>query len=449
MLSENDRRRLQDETVHHLSNLIKFDTSNPPGNETAACEYLRDALAEEGIESEILESAPGRGNILARFKGDGSKKPLLLASHLDVVPANADDWSEDPFGGVVKDGCVWGRGALDMKHTVAIDLVAVLELKRRGVQLKRDIIFCAAADEERSGAYGVHWLVENHFEKVNCEYALNEGGGTAVAMEGKHIYMCQNAEKGVNWYTLTTRGEPGHGSVPKSDNAIVKMAAAIQEAAKPLPVRKTAVVEKMADSLSKILKFPKGLVIKQIFNPVFGEAVMGAIKAADPQLAGMISAMIRDTISVTQINAGYKENVIPEKCETIIDCRILPGMTSKQFTSLLKKKFKGVEVEHMDIPCPDPTESPLNTELYDCIERVVKRNDPKAVMIPLLMPGATDNRFLREKGIVAYGFCPLHSETHSLKELTDTIHGIDERAPVDSLGFGTCATIDLLVDFCG
>lgn len=448
MLSDNDRRRLRDETVGHLVSLLKIDTSNPPGNETAACEYIRDALAVEGIESVILESAPGRGSIIARLKGDGSKKPFLMAGHIDVVPAQAQDWTADPFGGEIRDGCVWGRGALDMKHNVAIDLAAFLEIKRRGIKLKRDIIFCAAADEEQSGNFGMGWLVKNHFDKLECEYAINEGGGTSVSLGGKNVYMVQNSEKGANWYKVTTRGAPGHGSVPKDDNSIIKMLEAVREVSKPFPVRKTEVVEKMAEGLAKVLGFPKNIVVKQLFNPLLGDVVLAAIKAADPQLGLLISALMRDTVSVTMMNAGYKENVIPEKCEATLDCRILPGMTSDEFTKILRRKMKGVEVELMEMPAPNPTESPLNTELYDAISRVIMKNDPKGFVIPLLMPGATDNRFLREKGIVAYGFCPLHSETHSLRELMDNTHGIDERVPIDALEFGTIGTYDLLAEFC-
>jgi len=448
MLTERDVRRLREETVDHLVNLIKIDTTNPPGNETRACEYIRDVLMAEGIESEILESAPGRGSIIARLEGDGTKKPFLMAGHLDVVPANADDWSADPFGGEIRDGCVWGRGAMDMKHNVAIDLVAFLELKRRGAALKRDVIFCAAADEEQSGLYGVGWLVENHFDKLKCEYAINEGGGLGIDFDGTTVYLCQNAEKGVNWLKVVTRGDPGHGSVPKENNAVVSMAEVIREAAKPLPVRKTQIVETMIRDLSKAAKFPKNIAFRQVLNPLFTDLLVSVVRTQDRQLSEMISAMLRDTVSPTIVKAGYKENVIPEKCEAVLDCRILPGITSKEFVSMMKKKLSGAEVERIELPVPDPTESPLDTELFRAIHNLISRKDPGALIAPILMPGATDNRFLRIRGITAYGFCPLRSKTHSIKELSERIHGIDERVPIDALEFGATATYELLEDFC-
>ncbi len=448
MLEGSDVKRLSAEAQKYLIDLIRIDTSNPPGNETAACEYIGNVLDKEGIESTIIESEPTRGSIIARLKGNGEKGALLLGSHLDVVPANADDWSVPPFEGVVKDGCIWGRGAMDMKHTAAMFLAAFVGLKRRGEPLSRDVIYCACADEEQSGFYGMHYLVENRFDLIDCEYALNEGGGYCAVIDGKHLYTVQNAEKGVNWIRLITRGEPGHGSVPRKDNSIVRMSKALREISKPLPIRKTKIARQVINKMAGVLGFPKDIVISQVFNPLFSDAILKLVKSFDERVAEMLFALTHDTVSPTKISAGYKENIIPEKCEAVIDCRILPGQTSGEFRDMIAKMIDVDEIVPFDLPVTDPTESPVNTELYRAICKTLKKHDPGCVISPFLMPGATDNRFFRKKGIVAYGFQPLKSERLELKDYLDGIHGIDEKIPIDGIDFGVKVLYDFLRDFC-
>lgn len=448
MLDEKEIKRLSAEAQKYLIDLIRIDTSNPPGNETAACKYIKGILDGEGIDSEIIESEPERGSIVARLEGSGEKKPLLLGSHLDVVPAQAEDWSVPPFEGVVKDGCIWGRGAMDMKHTVAMYLAVFLELKRRGAPLKRDVIYCACADEEQSGFYGMHYLVENHYDLVDCEYALNEGGGYCLEIDGKRLYTVQNAEKGVEWMKLITRGEPGHGSVPRKDNSIVRMARALQEVARPLPVRKTKVAEQVIETMAGVLSFPKDLIVRQVFNPVFSEPVTKLVKSFNQRVADMLYALTHDTVSPTQINAGYKVNIIPEKCEAALDCRILPGQTAAGFRKMIEQKIDVDEVISYNLPVTDPTESPTNTDMYRSICKILKKHDPGCVISPFLMPGATDNRYFRKKGVVAYGFQPLKSETLELQEYIDGVHGIDEKIPIDGIDFGVSVLYDFLTDFC-
>jgi len=446
-LSAADRTRIYDQTLEHLKNLIRIDTTNPPGNELAACEYVRAALAAEGIDSEILESAPGRGNIIARLHGDGSKRPLLLGAHLDVVPAKAENWSVPPFDAVEKDGFLWGRGAIDCKHQVAFMLQTFLEIKRRGAPLKRDIILCFTADEEGTCTYGMGWMVRHHLDKIQCEFALNEGGGYAIPIEGKNLYFCQNAEKGVFWLKLITEGESGHSSVPHKNNPIARMGAALYELNKPRSIRKTAIMQTLLDDLAALLPFPKNKAVQQLLNPVLSDVVLTAIKAEQPQIADVISSLLRNTTSPTRVNAGYKENVIPEKCEAIIDCRILPGMTAGKFTKKIMRQVDVDRIEPLDAPQPNPSESPINTEMFDVIRNVVLRHDPDAVVTPFLFFGGTDNGFLRDKGITAYGFCPMKSAVHP-GEYLDTAHGEDERIPLDTIEYGVVVYYDIVTALC-
>ena len=449
MLTDSDAKRLADEALEHLVNLVKINTTNPPGNETAACNYLKGVLDKTGLESEILESAPGRGNLVCRLSGGGGNRPVTIASHLDVVPAQAEYWSVDPFGGVIKDGFVWGRGTVDMKFTTALHLVTLLELKRRRAPLKRDVILLAVADEEMSGSYGMAWMVENHFDKIDCEFELNEGGGFAIPLEGRNVYFCQTAEKGVCWFRLVTRGESGHGAVPRADNSVVQMAKALAALAEPLQIKRTEITTRIINDLAnKVLPFPKGLALKQIFNPMLTNVILGAIRSLNKEVADTISAMMRDTISPTIVHGGNKENVIPEKCEAVIDCRILPGQTAEEFKKFLKSKVSAAEINLQVEKVPDPTESPMDSELYRAVERVVAKNDPTGVVTPFLMTGATDSRFFRQKGVTAYGFVPFKSAVQPDVYLS-TIHGVDERLPIDGLEFSARMFWDLMMDLCG
>jgi acetylornithine deacetylase/succinyl-diaminopimelate desuccinylase-like protein len=448
MLNDKDIARMTEDMKRHLVNLIRIDTTNPPGNETPACEYVRDELRKAGIEGEIFEAAPGRGNFVCRIKGDGSKRPMAVASHLDVVMAEREHWTVDPFAGIEKDGFIWGRGALDMKFFTAMQMVVMAELKRRGAPLKRDVIMLAVADEEQISLYGMDWMVRNHFDKIDCEFQINEGAGMAIPLGGKNVYFCQTAEKGVCWYRIKTKGEAGHGSVPRADNSVVRMARAIVIAAKKRPARKTEVVARIINELSaKALPGIQGFAFKQLFTPGLSEIILSAIRGQNKDIAETISAMMRDTVSPTIFHAGVKENVIPSESEAILDCRILPGMTADKFRKILQDELGVDEVSLVHDAVPNPTESPVDSDLYRSIERVVAKNDPNGVVVPLLMTGATDSRFLREKGIVAYGFSPFRSEIHPDQYLT-TFHGHNERIPVDGFGIGISMFHDLILDLC-
>jgi len=330
----------------------------------------------------------------------------------------------------------------------AVELEVFLELKRQKVPLKRDVIFFAAADEEQSGTYGMEFMVKEHFDKIECEYAINEGGGLALPMEGKNIYTVQNAEKGVGWYKLTTHGTPGHGSVPKADNALVKMSKALMRLSHPQAIRKVPIVAQTMGGMASLMKFPKNIFFTQLFNPLFSDIVLNAIGSMSKDFGEMVSASLRDTISPTMINAGYKENVIPSTCTAIIDCRILPGQTHEKFMKIVKDISGVDEIELMTESCPRPTENPVDNEFYRVVKKVMPRHDPNAVVLPLMMTGATDSRFLREKGIISLGFLPFRSVI-GLEEYIGTMHSMDERCPIDGLMFAYDALFDVVSTFAG
>lgn len=436
------------ELIKFLQDMIRIDTTNPPGKETPVCEYVKKVLAAEGIESEIYESEPGRGNLVARLRGDGSKRPLMLTAHIDVVPAEAEMWSVPPFSGEIKDGFLWGRGSLDCKNQLAVELEIFLELKRKNIPLKRDIILLAVCDEEQNGTHGMEFMADQHFDKIDCEFSINEGGGIALPLEGKNIYMVSTAEKGVGWYRLTTHGSPGHGSVPKADNALVKMGRALMRLSHPQPVTRTAIVAETLNGIASLMPFPKNALLPLIFNPVFSDTVLGAIKGINEDFADMVSASLRDTVSATMIEAGYKENVIPATCKALVDCRILPGQTHERFMKILKDVSGVDEIEQVNKGVPQPTENKIDTELYRVIKKVMPKHDSNAVVLPLMMTGATDSRFLREKGVTALGFLPMNSRV-PVQDYISTIHGIDERVPLDGLVFSYDALYDIVLEIAG
>ena len=260
-LTNEDLDRMADEVVRHLQALVRIDTSNPPGNERPAAEYIREVFENEGIEGKILESAPGRANIVARLKSEtGEGGPLLLMSHLDVVPADPSEWTHHPFGGEIADGFIWGRGTLDMKGLTAVEMVVMLELKRRGLRLRRDVVFAATADEEMGSTFGMKWLVDNHWELIQAEYAINEGGGVGLNLGDRMVFTCQIAEKGIAWLRLKAKGEPGHGSAPTGKNAVVELSRAVAKlGAAHLPRHRVEAAENFINELARLSSHPTWL----------------------------------------------------------------------------------------------------------------------------------------------------------------------------------------------
>ena len=342
-------REVEDEVTTLLSDLIRINTTNPPGKEREAAEYLAKTLTKDGFKCELYESAPGRGSLVTRIKGTGGRPSLLLLSHLDVVAANPKEWSVDPFGGVVKDGFVWGRGALDMKSMTAVEVMVMKLLKRRGVQLKGDLLLAATADEEKGGEAGAGWLACNCPERVQADYVINEGGGLAMPVNGKNIFTIQTAEKGILWLRIRAKGTPGHGSKPGiADNAILRM---------------NRIVEKLGNYRSKIMLVPtvkeyiteiarENKVAQEdlrrlLHNPVNGDEFMDDLACKDKFFAEDVRAMVRMTVTPTMIHGGVKENIIPSECEGVFDCRVLPGQSVTEAMAMIKGLLEDFGLEKL------------------------------------------------------------------------------------------------------
>ncbi len=444
-------REVENEVTNLLSDLIRINTTNPPGNETEAAKYLAETLEKEGFKCELFESAPGRGSIITRLKGSGEKPSLLLLSHLDVVAANPREWSVDPFSGLVKNGFVWGRGALDMKSMTAMEVCVMKLLKRNGVKLKGDIILAATADEEKGGEAGAGWLVRNHPEKVQTDYVINEGGGLAIPVNGKNIFSIQTAEKGILWFKVKAKGRPGHGSVPgAADNAILRMNEVVEKLGNYRS--KIFIVPTVKQFLSEIAKEDKAVqqaLSLLLQNPDVGDQILDALAQKDKDMAEEFRAMLRMTIAPTVIHGGVKENIIPSECEAIFDCRVLPGQTPTEAMNKIKDLLKDVNLEKLDfeiIQANEPSESPVNTPLYQQIVTVLKEFEPNCSVAPILLTGGTDSRFFRKKGSTCYGFQPMLADM-PYGEILRTIHGVDERISIENLVFGTSILYSVIERF--
>ena len=444
-------REVEREVTNLLSDLIRINTTNPPGNETEAAKYLAETLEKEGFKCELFESAPGRGSIITRIKGTGEKPNLLLLSHLDVVAANPKEWSVDPFEGVVKDGFVWGRGALDMKSMTAMEVMVMKLLKRNKMKLKGDVILAATADEEKGGEAGAGWLVRNHPEKIRADYVINEGGGLAIPIEGKNIYTIQTAEKGILWFKIKAKGRPGHGSVPgTADNAILRMNRVVEKLGNYRA--KMTVVPTVKQFLSQITKENKTVqqaLMLLLQNPDMGDQILDMLAEKDKAMAEELRASLRMTIAPTIIHGGIKENIIPSECEAVFDCRVLPGQTSTEAMDEIKRLLEGVDLEKLEfetIQANEPSESPANTPLYEQIVKVMKEFEPNCSIAPILLTGGTDSRFFRKIGSICYGFQPLRSDM-PYGEILKTIHGIDERISIENLVFGTSVLYNVVESF--
>lgn len=433
---------VREETAQYLRDLLRIDTTNPPGNETRAMEFVAGVLKREGIEPTILESAPNRGNLVARLKGNGSAAPLLLMVHLDVVPAEADRWTHQPFSGDIADGYLWGRGALDTKGLAAMELMLMLLLKREGKRLTRDVIFMANGDEEMGGSMGAGWVVKEHPDLIRSEYAINEGGGFALDILGKRFFTVQVAEKGSARFIMRTRGHPGHASMPHSDNAVLKLAEAVRKiGAAQLPLHETSTVASFLEGVGANVEPRFRADVAGLLDPAkFSRAV--ANLALDG-LAPMFYAMLHNTAVPTILNAGTKINVIPSVAEARCDARILPGQTSDSFLEELRTVLDP-EIEIEFITSSTGFASDHKTPLFDAISRVLARHHPNAPALPYMVVGATDARHVRKLGTKVYGFCPMVAPASEM----DRIHGHDERVSIENLGFGTRVLYEVVNEFC-
>jgi len=414
----------QDEVVGLLSELIQFNTSNPTHRERPAAEWMAARLDEVGVDAQIVESEPGRASTIARIAGtDSSRPPLLIHGHLDVVPADAAEWSVDPFSCEIRDGYVWGRGAIDMKHMDAMTLALVREWARAGRRPPRDIVLAFVADEEAGGGKGAHWLVDNHPDLfADCTEAISEVGGYSVAVGGElRLYVIQTAEKGINWLRLHARGRPGHGSMIHEDNAVTRLAAAVTRiGAHEFPIRVTDTVRRFMEDVAEI----SGLDIDPD-DPEPGLAKLGT-------MARMIGATIRNTANPTMLDAGYKSNVIPGSAAATIDTRFLPGQEDELLAKIDELAGEGITRETIvrDIA----VETAFDGEIVDAMAAALRAEDAGARPVPYVMSGGTDAKSFSLLGIRCFGFAPLRLPPDL--DFMSLFHGIDERVPVDALRFG-------------
>ncbi|MEM2953762.1 MAG: M20/M25/M40 family metallo-hydrolase [Candidatus Bathyarchaeia archaeon] len=444
-------KEVEEEVITLLSDLIHINTTNPPGNETEAAKYLAGTLEKEGFKCEVLESAPRRGNIITRIKGTGEKPSLLLLSHLDVVAANPKEWRVDPFSGLVKDGFVWGRGAMDMKSMTAMEVMVMKLLKRNKVKLKGNLILAATADEEKGGEAGAGWLIRNFPEKVKADYVINEGGGQAIPMNGKNIFTIQTAEKGILWFKVKAKGTPGHGSVPGiADNAILRINKVVEKLGNyRAEITLVPTVKQFLSVMAEENELVKQALTFLLQNPAAGDQILDTLAEKDKAMAEELRAMLRMTIAPTIIRGGEKENIIPSECEAVFDCRILPGQSTAETLNEIKGLVRDTDLEKLEfeiIQANEPSESPTNTPLYRLIIEVLKDFEPKSSIAPILLTGGTDSRFFRKMGATCYGFQPTLSDI-PYGEILKMIHGIDERISIQNLVFGTSVLYHVIERF--
>jgi acetylornithine deacetylase/succinyl-diaminopimelate desuccinylase-like protein len=449
--------------VEHLRALIRLPTVNPPGNEILAARYVAEVLTEAGLEPEVLEPFPGRGNVVARLHGDGSAHALLLLAHLDVVPADAERWRHEPFAADVADGYVWGRGALDMKGMLAMELAVVLELAREARDagldpardaipgLRRDVILAATADEEAGGFQGIGWIVEHRPELLRADAALNEAGGVPLELAGRRFYPVQVAEKGFAPYRIVVRGTAGHGSMPSDENAAVRAARVVERLSGTGPRRVTAVMEAAIRQIAEQL-------------PPDAAAAAGALLADDEAVVDRaldrlcpsrayrraLRALLRDTASPNIVRTGTKYNVIPGVAEIQVDYRQLPGTSAEAIEEDLRRRIGDDLLPFCTlerIALGDPVEQPREHPLLDLIGEVLLRHDPDAIPLPVMAPFATDAKHTAKLGIPTFGFSPLRLPPS--EPFLDLFHGDDERVPLDALRWGLPLLHEVVRRYCG
>ncbi|HET7727993.1 MAG TPA: M20/M25/M40 family metallo-hydrolase [Candidatus Limnocylindrales bacterium] len=464
-LSDGDRSAAA--TIELLRALIRIPSVNPPSpdlpdGELMAARLVADALADAGIPSELHEPVPGRGSVTARVRGDGTGgPPLLLLSHLDVVPAPPDGWTHEPFAGDVADGYVWGRGAVDMKAMAAMEVEVLRRLARRARDagrdpaadpipgLRRDVLFAATADEEAGGHAGAGWLAAHRPETLRAAGALNECGGVSMELAGRRLYPIQVAEKGFVVYRITVHGAWGHGSMPRDDNAAVRAAHVVTRLATPGEARLTGPMERLFAELADTLPPDRRALVAAIAgdDPRRAEAALRSL--CDPVVARATRALLRDTISPDIIRTGVKYNVIPGEATVEIDCRILPGTSEADIREEVLARL-GDLATHCEVELVVaglPVETSPDTPLFGLLARTIRAHDPDGVPIPVMAPFATDAKHLASLGTPAYGFSPLRNEPG--ERFLERFHGVDERVSVDAIRWGLPVLFDVVAEFCG
>jgi len=433
-LSAAEREELQSDAISICQTLIRIPSVNygeGKGDESAVAAKVVELLQEAGIDSRIYESAPGRCNVIARIKGqDENRSGLVVHGHLDVVPANADDWSVDPFSALIKDGMIWGRGAIDMKNMDAMIIAIFRMWAKKGVKPPRNIVLAFFADEEAGSLFGSRWMVANHPEVFQgCTEAISEVGGFSVTVAGnKRLYFIEAAQKGIHWIKLSASGRAGHGSMMNPENALTRLSEAVSKIGNyEWPQRYTKTV--------KIL-FKK---IAEVTGKKYDERDLRPLLDEIGPMARMIGATLQNTANPTMLEAGYKANVIPQTASAVIDGRFLPGLESELDQTILEIIGPDITVE--TITHDIALEVDFDGDLVEAMNRSILRFDPEGIPVPYLMSGGTDNKALSELGIVGYGFSPLQLPPDL--DFMALFHGVDERVPIEGIKFG----VDVLEDF--
>ena len=415
---------LQNEVTQLLQELIRLDTVNPPGNETLAAEALQRYLEANGVRCELYAKVPERANLVARLPGRSGGPTLALLSHTDTVLADPSEWQVDPWSGEVRDGEIWGRGALDMKGQVAATAVAVASLAREGFEPAGDVVFVAAADEVVGDGFGLSWLCEEHPDAVRADYSLNEGAGERVEIAGRPFYLCSTAEKMSSPFMLRVRGRSGHASMPGiADNALVKAAAYIEKLGAFVP--EPRLEPEVAAMFEAVVGAP----------PEDAQQVLEVARAVDPLAVELVEPLVGLTLSPTMASASQKRNVIPALCEVTVDCRLLPGQTQAEAEAVVRGVLGEGDYELEWIEGQGGTRSPMEGPLWDAIGAWVAETDPEASVAPMCVTGFTDSHWLRDAfGTKAYGFFPMRYQDPQVA--TRLVHSADERARVEDLGLG-------------
>lgn len=433
-LTSAEREELQSEAVSICQTLIRIPSVNygeGKGDEAAVAAKVVELLLEVGIESKIYESAPGRCNVIAHIKGEDQQRPgLVVHGHLDVVPANAEDWSVDPFSAVIKDGMIWGRGAVDMKNMDAM-IIAIFRLwAKKGIKPPRDIVLAFFADEEAGSLFGSRWMVAQHPEVFKgCSEAISEVGGFSVTVAGdKRLYFIEAAQKGIHWMKLSASGRAGHGSMMNPENSLTRLSEAVSKVGNyEWPQRYTKTV--------KVL-FKK---IAEVTGKKYDEKDLRPLLQEIGPMARMIGATLQNTANPTMLEAGYKANVIPQSASAVIDGRFLPGMEDELNATI--QQIIGPDILIETLTHDIALEVDFEGDLVESMNSSVLRFDPEGIPVPYLMSGGTDNKALSELGIVGYGFSPLRLPPDL--DFMALFHGVDERVPIDGIKFG----VNVLEDF--
>lgn len=430
---------LYERPVELLQQLIRFDTTNPPGNEAACIAFINDLLMQAGLSTIILAADPARPNLITRLKGRGDAPPLLLQGHIDVVTTEKQDWQHPPFSGEIADGYIWGRGTLDMKGTVTMMICALLRAHAEGVSLPGDVILAILSDEEAGGSLGAQYLVENHpqiFEGVR--YALGELGGFTSYIAGHKFYPIQVLEKQMCWLRATLHGPGGHGSMPMRGGAMAKLGRMLQRLDQHrLPVHITPIPQQMIETIASVLPETVGAQFQKLLDPTQTDNILDQLATH----AAFFDPILHNTINATTVHGGAKVNVIPSEIVLELDGRLLPGFTADDMLQELHALL-GNDIE-FEVVLYGKGRAEADMGLYETLADILREADPSGTPMPVLMPAVTDGRFFSQLGIQTYGFHPMNLP-EGLNFL-QSLHAANERLPIEALSFGTQAIYQVLL----